>query len=190
MLPLSKKAIFIIFISVVLIIPIAFFFLRNFGSLRQLKNISPKQTTFINQSSCVVLDESFCKKGVEVKYKGQFLGLAFKLPAKAKIYAPFEGRVDTSGVFHLKAQKYGSVSVNFQKQSKLDENTISFSAISASPIQKQTTRKGEEIAAASAQTLDTFGDYNLILLFERFNPKMKLFEQDLALLKQYFNYAK
>lgn len=52
-------------------------------------------------SSCVLLDEEYCKKGEPIyyhgsfapQYEGELLSIGFNLPKGTKIYAPFDGLV-------------------------------------------------------------------------------------------------
>lgn len=167
-------------------------------------NLNKKQTTltpipptptslpkFISQSSCVVLDEAYCKTGQVVNYQGKFFGLAFKIPEGTKIYAPFNGTPGSSRSYFLDNERYPSLTIGYQPKPKTDADNIFFSALAFKTMNTNNNRveKGEEIGVISTKIIDVFKDYNLIIRFERFNPQDKSFETDFNLFKKYFNYV-
>lgn len=200
-----SHTIWLIFVTAA-IIPFAGILILNWESFSPSLNLNfnKKQTTltpisptptslpkFISQSSCVVLDEAYCKAGKVVNYQGKFFGLAFKVPKDAKIYAPFKGVVDASKTYTLDKKQYLSLTVDFQLLPKADKDNTSFSAVTfaESIFSDNKTEQGQDIGKVSEKTISIFGDYNLVLRFERFNPKTKLLETDFDLFKKYFDYV-
>jgi len=63
-------------------------------------------------SSCVILEEEFCKKGKKVFSEGKFAGLGFDLPKETKIFAPYDGYFAAGNYYFPRLPKEGE---NFEK---------------------------------------------------------------------------
>ena len=120
-------------------------------------------------SSCVILEEKFCKKGEKVYIKGEFSGLGFNLPEETKIFAPYDGFF-SPGNFHFPKEKgfeeYPGIS--FHKTPKRGESVgMAFSKINfkidlkrpGSPV-----KKGEVIGLIAEGKIEPLGDYNFFLI--------------------------
>lgn len=143
-------------------------------------------------SSCVILDEAYCKKGQPVYYQGQFLGLAFKVPEKVELFAPFKGDVSRTGTYFLDNKKYPSINVTFSPEAEISTNTVSFSAIFFNAEQNNLldhSVKGSRIGIISNLPIDAVGEYNLVVRFAKYNSSKRLFEINTGLFKQYFDYV-
>lgn len=184
------------------IVPILGIFILNWENIAPSLNFGQKQTTtvisptpspakFLSKSSCVILDEEYCKTGTVVNYQGKFFGLAFKVTEGTKIYAPFDGVTGNSRTYTLDKKQYPSLTVNFQLLPQADQDNISFSAVTFanSILNNSNTKLGEEVGEISEKTIDVFGNYNLVLSFQRFNPKTRFLETDFGLFSKYFNYV-
>lgn len=139
-------------------------------------------------SSCVIFDEEFCRRGEKVYYNDKFYGLGFKLPEGAKIYAPFEGPFSDTPRFLINNVTYRGVDVYYQPMDVLDENTLGFSVIvfPKSVSEKIRVETGEFIAEVGGGTIESLGDYNVIIQLLKFNPITKFMENDPDLFKRFF----
>ena len=80
-------------------------------------------------SSCVILDEEYCKKGEPLYDKNnKFIGLGFDLPDKAEIYAPFDGAMDNGGTYEVfPNQTHQGIFI----EKREEDRTITFTVLGA-----------------------------------------------------------
>lgn len=173
--------IFFIFLSLDIALGIYYFRLNK----PQEKQVIKTQQKL---SSCVIFEEGFCAKGEKVYSNGKFYGLGFKLTDRIKIYSPFSGAFDQKARFSLNNTIYEGVDVFSQPTNKLDETTIRFSAIifPKTVTEKIRVEKGEFVAEVGSQKIKINDNYNVIIIFQRFNPKTKYMKTDLNLFKEFF----
>ena len=100
---------------------------NNIGKAPQQQATTQEEKTREKSSSCVVLDEGYCKKGEPLYDKNnKFIGLGFDLPVGAKIYSPFDGYIDNNigvEIFPNQLQKGFSVSTR-QADKQMDVFTV------------------------------------------------------------------
>lgn len=145
-------------------------------------------------SSCVVLEEKFCKKGEPVYYQNRFLGLGFLLPQETPIFAPFSGNFTRTPTFILKKNgrenKYPGISLHFEDyQEKIKDlgfSAMVFDRTSSKGARTGNIQKGEVLGYVSQEKIDFFGDYNLVVYFTEREHGQGTHDFSQSLLKKYF----
>ena len=124
-------------------------------------------------STCVILEEEFCKKGKKVFLEGKFAGLGFNLPKETKIFAPYDGYFAAGNYYFPRLPKEGEKfekypGISFHKTPTAGETVgMAFSKISWKiDLERpgKAVKKGELIGRVSQEKIIPLKDYNFFLI--------------------------
>lgn len=117
--------------------------------------------------SCLVVEEKYCKGGKLIpnpRNPQMWMLVAYKIPKGASIFSPTDGKYVRSNGFSFDDQKIypgGSIFISKGPQ-KIIYSLVYFSEQEVIRNQ-QPINKGDVISRISDRTIDSLGDYNLIV---------------------------
>lgn len=163
------------------------------NSIQVIPEITPKLT-----SPCLILDDKYCSQG-ELVYDGeQLVGLGFKLPEGSKVYAPFNGLYEGNQetLVEINGKHYPTLNLKIvTNEEGAQKNILTyFFAIGYHQLAIEigiptAIEKDQLFVSSSSLTVNNpLGDYNLILTFRSVDTQSGEWTNNLALLKEFFNY--
>lgn len=139
-------------------------------------------------SPCVVLERTWCGKGVPVYYQDKLIGIGFTLPSGTKLYAPFDGVWSYTGRASFgkgQTAKAGGVEILTGDQAK-DTNFSFVGEINTVVSSNTSVRRRTLIGRASGTPIEALGSYTLILSPSSFDTTLQYFVPDAGLIKKFF----
>lgn len=165
----------------------------GFGSYLIGQAIGKLQLFVPKPGSCLVLEEKHCQEGQPVESNGKFAGMAFNLPANTPVFAPYTSSVSLTryipqrdGVKYpysgitMETGRYGEMAWEVERRVTLVANYQEL------PTSDSAFNIGQIIGRVTADNLEYFGDYNLLVVFTQPN-ETKHMAVDEAYTKQIFN---
>lgn len=182
------KILSILFIVFVLILGIELIILLT----SKKSPATPSHKNQIKFSSCVILDEKYCKTGKLVYSNGNFYGLGFNLPTGSKVYSLFDGLMLPSNSFLVNGKSYSGVS-SYQNVGPKKTDVIGFvlivgskSYLKTNSSERYPAKKGDVIAQIGNVESNLQNKYSVIISIRKYNPLTKYQEPNLELTKTYF----
>lgn len=113
-------------------------------------------------SSCLILEEKYCKQGVKLLYNNKYPMIGLNLPANTNLYAPLSGNISLStAIFKKNNQSYPYTSLLIESP-----NNAIYALVFNYDPQKQkqgSVKQNQTVANLTTKKIDYFGDYNLIV---------------------------
>lgn len=151
-----------------------------------------------SDSSCVVLEEEHCSSAEAFDIDGVKM-IGFRLPVGTQIFAPFAGELSISPLVPFDIQPEDEVtfigevlSVRKLADTERPDERLAFRS-AGSYIERLSSgqvERGSFIATVGESKTNPYKDYNVILVFDKFDPRLNYSVADADLTQQFFQYVK